>query len=177
MPGRVVVPEKVHDDPQGDRGGLNRRVTEDSGGDAGKVHGLDAVLRRKLETGAVAGGQLFCLAGLSAPPDRARRVEDIACLQPVSLCQLCLAGGTAVERAALRQKLRPRRPVDSSVHTAAPQQGFICGVDNGLGVRLRNIPHYDGKTVHIRASFRNSPYTSATENTSISHAFLLVFAL
>lgn len=53
---------------------------------------------------------------------------------------LGLAGGTAVQSAALGQQLRPGRPVNDPVHPAASQQGGIGGIDDGVHLQFGDVP-------------------------------------
>ncbi len=54
-------------------------------------------------------------------------------------CELGLAGGAAVQLAALLQQLRPCGTVDGPVYAAPAQQGLVGGVDDAVGLRLGDV--------------------------------------
>ena len=79
---------------------------------------MDIMLFGKVQRIAVAVRQLrgiLCCAGIN----RAYRMNDILCSQPVALGDFCFAGAAAVQRATLRQQFRPCCPVDGTIHTTA----------------------------------------------------------
>src|SRR4051794_13684139 len=63
--------------------------------------------------------------------------------QPVALCDLGVAGLTALERTAFRQKLRSCGPMDRAVHAAAAQQRTVGSVDDGVNAQARDVGDYD----------------------------------
>ena len=99
---------------------------------------MDIMLFGKVQRIAVAVHQLrgiLCCAGIN----RAYRMNDILCSQPVALGDFCFAGTAAVQRAALRQQFRPCCPVDSTVHTAATQQTAIGRIHDAVTVQFSNV--------------------------------------
>ena len=92
----------------------------------------------KVQRIAVAVRQLrgiLCCAGIN----RAYRMNDILCSQPVALGDFCFAGAAAVQRTTLRQQFRPCCPVDSTVHPAAAQQTAIGRIYDAVTVQFGNI--------------------------------------
>ena len=135
----VIVQQKLTDSVHRHAQRLILRVSEDAGGDQRKGDRFAAVLLRQRKAGAIAGGELFPLAALTAVPDRADGVDHILAGQPVSLGDLGIAGLAAAERPALGQQLWPRRAMDASIHTATTQQRFICRIDDGIHFHFCNI--------------------------------------
>ena len=72
-------------------------------------------------------------------------MEDIARWQAVAACELGVPGFAAAQGTALLQKPRPCGSVDGPVHAAAAQQRGVGGIDDGLCIRLGNVPHHNGK--------------------------------
>ena len=58
-------------------------IAKNAGGDQWKCHRLTAVLLRQRKAGAIAGGELFPLAALTAVPHGADGVDDVAARQAV----------------------------------------------------------------------------------------------
>ena len=48
-----------------------------------------------------------------------------------------------MEGAAFRQKLRPGRTMDRTVHAATAEQRVVCGVDDGVNAQRHNISDGD----------------------------------
>ena len=115
-----------------DGGGLLGRIVVDPCADGGAGHRAAAQLQRPGQGGAVAGGQQLLLPPSAPVPHGADCMDDVFGRKAVALRRLGLAGGTAVEGAALGQQLRTGCPVDGPVHSAAAQQGGVGGVDDGV---------------------------------------------
>ena len=94
-------------------------IAKNAGGDQRKGDRFAAVLLRQRKAGAIAGGELFPLAALTAVPHGAHGVDDVAARQAVRARDLCLAGPAAAQRPALLEQLRSRRTVDAAVHAAS----------------------------------------------------------
>ena len=114
-------------------------IAKNAGGDQRKCHRLTAVLLRQRKAGAIAGGELFPLAVLTAVPHRAHGVDDVAARQAVRAGDLGLAGPATAQRPALLEQLRPRRPVDAAIHAATAQQRFLRRVDDGVYAHFRDV--------------------------------------
>src|SRR5688500_10039159 len=72
-------------------------------------------------------------------PHGADGVNHPFCGQPVATCDLCLAGPTSAQRAALFQKFRPGRPVNRAIDPAAAEQGRIGGIYQCIHPECGNI--------------------------------------
>ena len=101
-------------------------------GDQGKGHARAVMFSSQPQRIAVTGRQKRPLAVPAAPPDGAGRMDDIPAGEAVPARDLGLAGGSAVQRRAFLQKLRPCRAVNRAVHAAAAQQRGVRGVDDGV---------------------------------------------
>ena len=114
-------------------------IAENTGGDQRKGNRLTAVLLRQHKAGAIAGGELFPLAALTAVPNRAHGVDDVAARQAVRAGDLGLASPAVAQSPALCQQLRPRRPMDTAIHAATAQQRFLRRVDDGVHTHFRDV--------------------------------------
>jgi len=114
-------------------------IAKNAGGDQRKCHRLTAVLLRQRKAGAIAGGELFPLAVLTAVPHRADGVDDVAARQAVRARDLGLAGPAAAQHPALLEQLRPRRTVDAAIHAATTQQRFVRRIDDSVHLHFCNI--------------------------------------
>ena len=72
------------------------------------------------------------LPAAAAVPDGPHGVDHVLGVEAVGPGDLGLPGFAAAQGPAFRQQLRPRGPVDGAVHPAAPQQGRIGRVDDGV---------------------------------------------
>ena len=113
------------------------------GGDKGKGHRFAAQLPGQRKACPIAGNQLFPLAVFPVLPHRANRMYYIFAGQAVSPRDFGLAGFAPAQGSALRQQLRPRRPVDTAVHAAAAQQALVGRVDDGVHRHFRYVVSYD----------------------------------
>ena len=91
-------------------------------------------------------------------------MNDIFCLQFVALRDFCFTCTAAMQRFTFCQKLRPRRPMNGTIYTAAPKQGCIGGIDNRICFRLYNITFYNRQTFHFAIPLCQIP---------LSHHFIL----
>ena len=82
---------------------------------------------------------MFPLAVLTAVPNRAHGVDDVAARQAVRAGDLGLAGPAAAQSPALLEQLRPRRTVDAAIHAATAQKRFICRIDDSVNLHFRNV--------------------------------------
>src|SRR6185437_663239 len=76
---------------------------------------------------------------LSALPDRADRMDDVTRRQPVAARDPRFSGGTAAERPAFGQKLRPGRAVNRAIDAAATEQRRVGRVDDRVDIERRDI--------------------------------------
>ena len=129
-----VLRQEAADRLDGDAGGLLQGVVVHPRADGGESHRSAPQLQGQGHRVLIAARQQLRLPVSAPVPHGAHRVNHILGGEPVALRGLGLPGLTAVEGAALGQQLRARRPVDGSVHPAAPQQRGVCGVDNGVNL-------------------------------------------
>ena len=85
---------------------------------------------------------------VTAAPDGADGVDDIAGRQAVAPGDFRLAGRAAVQRAALFQQIGTGRAMDGTIDAAAAQQRFIGGVDDGVQSQRGDVDLTDFDTVH-----------------------------
>ena len=74
-------------------------------------------------------------------------MDDVLCLQPVALGDLCFAGAAAVQGAALGKQLRPCCPVNSPIHATAAQQAAVGCIHDAVTVQLGNVSLHDFQLV------------------------------
>ena len=72
-------------------------------------------------------------------------VQDILCRQAKRPRLRAAARRDVADRAARRQQLRPRRPVDGAVRARPDHRAWIRGVDDGIHPHLRNVVAHDLK--------------------------------
>ncbi len=117
-------------------------VAVDAGRVARKGDGRQPQTVRVLQTAAVAGGQQ--VGRLAA---RAHRMDDMAGGQAVTVGDLGVAGGAAVERGALLPERRSGGAVDGAVDAAAAQQRVVGGVDDGVDGQLCDVAAVQRQTM------------------------------
>ena len=122
-----------------DGGGLLGRIVVDPCADGREGNRAAVQFQGSGQGGAVAGGKQVRLPPSPPVPHGAHRMDDVFGWKAVALRRLGLAGGTAVEGAALGQQFRAGRPVDGPVHPAAPQQGCVGGVDDGVNLQRGDV--------------------------------------
>jgi len=103
--------------------------TVDAGGNRGEGDRSNAMSLAEFDGAAIARRQCLVFALAPAMPDRADGMDHMPRQQPISLGDLGVAGRTAMERAALGQKLGPGRAMDRAIDTAPTKQGGVRGVD------------------------------------------------
>lgn len=70
-------------------------------------------------------------------------MDDVLCLQPVSLGDFRFAGAAAMQGAALGKQLRPCCPVNGPIHATAAQQAAVGRIHDAVTVQLDNVSlHY-----------------------------------
>ena len=138
----------IHCHPQG----LIFRIAIGAGGDQGEGHGFALLLFGQGKAFAVAGSQKLPLTAMAAVPHGAHGMDHVPAGQVIGGGDFGIAGPAAAQSAAFRQKLRPGGSVDGAVHSAAAQQGFLGGVDDGVHLHFGDIVSDDGKG-HNAASF------------------------
>src|SRR5262245_44928156 len=102
------------------RGPLGREGV-DTGRNRRKCNGAEAMLRRKVERRAIAGGQELILALLATAPHRADCMDDVLRFEPIPARDLCRAGFAAAQRLAFALELWSRGAMDCAVNAAAPK--------------------------------------------------------
>ena len=125
--------------PKGDAAGPFKREAVDSGADGGERDGLQLVVSGNPQGGAVTGGEQLVFIPASAMPDRSNTVDHMLCGQAEARSNLCIAGGTTVQRPAGFQQFRSRRPMDRSVHPAAAKQGAVGRIHYRIHLQGRDI--------------------------------------
>ena len=75
----------------------------------------------QIECRAIAGRQQLLLVRIAAVPYRSDGVDDVPCLQPITLGDLSRAGRAAAECPARGKQFRPRRAMDGAVYPAAAE--------------------------------------------------------
>jgi hypothetical protein len=155
----AIVRKATEDDPGHQGSGCHRgnhrghrnprrggsRKTVNAGGDGGKGNRLQVACLRQRDGAAITGCEEFIFAGLAALPDRADRVNDMPRGQPVASGNLGVSGGAAVQRATLREQLRPGNAMNRAVYAAAAEQGLIRRVDDRINAQRRDIGDDDLK--------------------------------
>ena len=71
--------------------------------------------------------------------DGTHRMDDVLCLQPVSLGDLRFAGAAAVQGAALGKQFRPGCPVNGPIHATAAQQAAVGRIHDAVTVQLGDV--------------------------------------
>ena len=80
---------------------------------------------------------------LAAMPDRAYRVDDVACLELVALGDFRHSRRATAERLALFEQLLAGRAMDGAVHAAAAEQGRVRRVHNRVHRLFRDVAFDD----------------------------------
>ena len=129
------IPDSIHRRPE--RPVFGPAI--DPGRDQRKRDRLTVMGPGQFQRRPVAGSKLFRFPGAAALPLGPHRMDHIFTGQTVSLRNLCAASLAAVKCPAFRQQLRPRRPVDAAVHTAASQQRVVGRVHNGIHLHFCDV--------------------------------------
>ena len=107
---------------------------------------MDVVGLCQLQRIVVAVCQLHSILR-GAGVDGTHRMDDVLCIQPVALGDLCFAGAAAVQGAALGKQLRPCCPVNGSIHATAAQQAAVGCIHDAVTVQLGNVSLHDFQLV------------------------------
>src|SRR5205085_1100959 len=75
----------------------------------------------------------------SAMPDGTDRMNHVFRRQTIAGGNLCLASLTTSERSAVGQQFWPRRAMDCAINAAAAEKRRICGVDDRINRKLRDV--------------------------------------
>src|ERR1700722_4429277 len=113
--------------------------TIDAGRNRGKGDRGEVASLGEFDGAAIARRQRGILALVAALPDRTDGMDHIPRREQIAACDFGVAGRAAMERAAFRQKLRPRRAMDRAIDAAATEQRRIGGVDDGVNAQGRDI--------------------------------------
>src|SRR3954451_17182623 len=92
--------------------------------------------------------QRLDLARTAAAPDRANRVDDITRGKIVAAGDARLPRRASAECTTFGQQTWPCGSMDCPIHTAAPQERRIGGVDNGINGQCRDVA-FDDLQAHI----------------------------
>ena len=79
------------------------------------------------------------LAGVTATPYRADRMDHEAGRQIEAGCDPCLAARTATNSAAGGQQPRPGRAMNRAIHTTTAEQAFIGSIDDRVHAQRGDI--------------------------------------
>jgi hypothetical protein len=120
-----------------------RRETVSAGRDRGEGNRGETMVVRQHQRVAITGGEQPVLAALAAAPDRANSVDDVARGQPEARRDLRLAGVATGEDLAGSAKPRAGRPMNRAVNAAAAEQSLVCGIDDGVDVKLGDVAFDD----------------------------------
>jgi hypothetical protein len=66
-------------------------------------------------------------------------MDYMLCRQPITLCDLGIAGLAALEHPAFSQKPRSCGSMDGAIHTTAAEQGGVGSVDDGVNAQARDV--------------------------------------
>ena len=101
------------------------------------------MLPAELDRSAIARGEQIVFAKVTAVPDRSNRVDHMLGLEPVAPGDFCIAGRTAIQRAALGKQFGSGRPMDRPIDAAPAEQGRIRGVDDGVNAQAGDVGNDD----------------------------------
>src|ERR1700738_1519551 len=138
--GELFSDRSGHRADRNTRGAVGRE-TIDARGDRGKGNGAQLVLRRELESRAVAGCQELILPLVAPAPHRPDRMNDVGGLEPVPARDLGGAGLTAAELFAFAFEIGSGGAMDRAVHSSAAQQRAIGCVDDTMDVQRGDGGH------------------------------------
>jgi hypothetical protein len=134
----VLLPSSF-DFAERDAASLVNREAECPGADGWERDRPKSVTLGKRERILVAARQQFFLARLSAVPDRADRVDNMAGGEPVAAGDLCIPRRTTAQGSAFLQKVTPGGGVDRAVHSPAAQERAVCRIHDGVNGQLRDV--------------------------------------
>jgi len=89
--------------------------------------------RCKPERGPITGREQVLFSSMPALPDRPHSMDDVAGRQSIAAGHFCRTGFATTKRSALGQQV------------AAAEQGAVGSVDNGIGVKRRDVGDADVK--------------------------------
>lgn len=129
------------------------RVSIDSRAQCRKGNATQAVFFAELQRAAVAAAQQLLMLALSLffPIDWPNGMDDLSSWQAIAVGDLCVTSGTSVENLAFPNELRASSAVDGAVDSAAAEERFVCGIDDGIDFEL-------GDVVANEANFRVEDY-------------------
>lgn len=139
--------EKVEHGAHRDDRGLFRRVAVHPGGNGGKGDAPRARGHRFLQGSPVGRGEERGFAVVTATPHRPHSVDDKAGRQTKARRDFGVASGAAAQWPAGRQQFGTGRPMNGSVHAAAPQQTVVRRVDNGVHLLAGDVALLDFQTI------------------------------
>ena len=117
---------------------------------AGKAIEARRCSGRERKRGAIAGGEQFLLALVTAAPDRPDRVNDVPGLEPVAAGDLGGTGVAAAQRLAFGQELGSGGAMDGAVDAAATEQRPVGRVDDGIDVERRDVGDAESRAATLR---------------------------
>ncbi len=116
-----------------------RRKPVDAGRNRRKRDRPRAGGKGKFERPAVARAEKPILAATSAPPDGPNGMHDEPGRQSVTGRELCVAGCAPIESSARGEQVGAGCTVDRAVDTTAAEQVLICGIDDRVDGKCRNV--------------------------------------
>ncbi len=117
-------------------------IAIDPGADGREGDAAQPVLQGQLETVVVKGGEPFGLMAGAAMPHGADGMDHPAGRQAKAGGYPRLAGEATTQGPTGGQQLRPRRPMDGAIDSAATQQGLVGGVDDGIDRQTGTLSRY-----------------------------------
>jgi hypothetical protein len=132
------------------------RIAVRSRRDRRKGERRGAELRRNLHGAPVAGAEQLRLVGVSAAPDRADGMDDVAGRQVPACRRLRVARLAAAEATALLEDRRAAGAVDRAVDATAAEQCRVGRVHDRVDLLLREVA--DDELNHAAAGSGISPW-------------------
>ena len=133
-------------------------IAKNTGGDQWEGHCFTPQCFCQHKALPITGNELLPLIAFAAVPHWAYRMYHILAGQAVCLCDLGISGRTAAQRPTLIKQFRPCCTMYATIHAAAAQEGFFCGVDDGIHGHFCNIIAYNFKRHCSQLPFSKSYY-------------------
>jgi len=103
------------------------------------------MLPAQRQRAAIAGRERGVLTGAAAVPDRTDGMDHMPRRQRISIGDLGVAGGAAIEAAARGEQVRTCGAMDRAVDSAAAEQRAIGGIDDRVERERRDVGDDDLK--------------------------------
>ena len=149
----VVTSESGSNSGYGERRRTFDGIAVHPGADGWKRDGVQSVRDYKLDRATIAGHQQLRLAVHSAAPDWSDRMDDVPCLQPVAARHLRVTRGASAQPTAFLLQLRPCGAMYRAIHSTAPEQRRVRGVDDRVNVEGGDVRLYGRELRHQLPSY------------------------